>query len=94
MPKYKFKCKNCNNVDEKFLSIELFKEIKENKCSNCFSLDVARVFGNTYSNIDKDIHDIKLDIKEEIRATINKVKSGDISATDDLCGSEINTLKR
>ena len=94
MPTYKFSCTNCSASIEESYSIAEYNSLKNNfKCSVCDAGFLKRVFNSTNSNIDRSSEEIKANMKEEIMAHVQKVKSGDISAVSDIYGQELNKLK-
>jgi hypothetical protein len=97
MPKYKFLCKECNSINDKDMPIEEYTNWKRGttdkvNCS-CGSKHIVRIFKNTYSNIEKDLETIKQDMKDEIKMSVDRFRSGDQRYIDDICGSEINSFK-
>lgn len=95
MPKYNFLCQDCNNNQQDQLTISQYQSLKDINyfCNICGSKNLVRVFKNTYSNIDRNTEDIMAEIKDEVRATIERVNSGDISSISDIYGEEVNKLK-
>lgn len=95
MPKYNFSCQNCNNNQQDQLTISEYQSLKDINyiCNRCGSKNLVRVFKNTYSNIDRNTEEIMAEIKDEVRATVEKVNSGDISSISDIYGQEVNKLK-
>ena len=95
MPKYKFSCKDCLHNQENHLSISEYRDSKNINliCNSCRSKNLVRVFKNTYSNIDRSAEEILEEIKNEVRSTVDKVKSGDITAISEIYGEEVNKLK-
>lgn len=95
MPKYNFSCQDCNNNQQDQLTIAQYQSLKDINyfCNICGSKNLVRVFKNTYSNIDRNTEDIMTELKDEVRATIEKVNSGDISSISDIYGEEVNKLK-
>lgn len=62
-------------------------------CNICRSNNLTRKYSVINSQIQLDKQE-ELDlIKEEVRATIEKIKNGDSSATADIYGEEVNQLK-
>jgi hypothetical protein len=95
MPKYNFLCQDCNNNQQDHLTISEYQSLKDINyiCNRCESKNLVRVFKNTYSNIDRNTEEILEEIKDEVRATVEKVNSGDISSISDIYGQEVNKLK-
>jgi hypothetical protein len=95
MPKYNFSCKDCLHNQENHLSISEYRDLKNINliCNSCRSKNLVRVFKNTYSNIDRSTEEILAEIKNEVRSTVDKVKSGDITAISEVYGEEVNKLK-
>lgn len=95
MPKYNFSCKDCLHNQENHLSISEYRDSKNINliCNSCRSKNLVRVFKNTYSNIDRSTEEILAEIKNEVRLTVDKVKSGDITAISEVYGEEVNKLK-
>ena len=95
MPKYNFLCKDCLHNQENQLSISEYRDLKNINffCNSCRSKNLVRVFKNTYSNIDRSTEEILAEIKNEVRSTVDKIKSGDITATSEIYGEEVNKLK-
>lgn len=95
MPKYNFSCQDCHNNQQDQLTIEEYLSLKDINyfCNSCGSKKLIRIFKNTYSNIDRSTQDIMAEMKDEVRATVEKVNSGDISSVSDIYGQEVNKLK-
>jgi hypothetical protein len=95
MPKYNFLCKDCLHNQENHLSISEYRDIKNINlfCNRCRSKNLVRAFKNTYSNIDRSTEEILEEIKNEVKSTVEKINSGDIAATSEIYGEEVNKLK-
>jgi DNA-directed RNA polymerase subunit RPC12/RpoP len=95
MPKYNFSCQDCLNNQQDQLTISEYQSLKDINyfCNSCGSKNLVKVFKTAYSNIDRNTEDIMAEIKDEVRATIEKVNSGDISSISDIYGEEVNKLK-
>lgn len=95
MPKYQFRCDNCDLRKEEVMSISEYQSSKEipNLCVGCGTGILLRVFSNTNSNIERSLAETLEEIKEDVRLTVDKVRSGDISSVSDIYGEEINKLK-
>ena len=95
MPKYKFLCKDCLQNQENHLSISEYRDIKNINlfCISCRSKNLVRVFNNTHSNIDRSTEEMLAEIKNEVRSTVEKINSGDISLISEIYGEEVNKLK-
>lgn len=77
------------------MSISDYQKSKtvNNKCIVCGVGFLARIFSNTNSNIERSLAETLDEIKEDVRLTVAKVNSGDISSISDICGEEVNKLK-
>jgi hypothetical protein len=95
MPKYKFLCKDCLQNQENHLSISEYRDIKNINlfCNSCTSKNLIRVFSSTHSNIDRSAEEILAEIKNEVKSTVAKINSGDITAISEIYGEEVNKLK-
>jgi len=95
MPKYNFTCSDCNQAQEAMLSISEYRDIKNINyfCNRCGSKNLNRVFKNTYSNIERSTEEIIAEIKQEVKSTVEKINSGDISSISEIYGEEVNKLK-
>lgn len=95
MPKYQFRCDDCGDKTEKMMSVSDYQISKtvNNKCIVCGAGKLSRIFVNTNSNIERSLAETLDEIKEDVKLTVAKVKSGDISSVADIYGEEINKLK-
>lgn len=64
-----------------------------NICIICGIGKLSRIFSNTNSNIERSLSETLDEIKEEVKLTVAKVNSGDISSVADIYGEEVNKLK-
>ena len=95
MPTYNFICYDCQEIQNLSMSIADYtsNKIINYNCIICGSKKLMRKYGAINSQIQLDKQD-ELDlIKEEVRATIDKIKNGDSSAAADIYGEEVNQLK-
>lgn len=95
MPRYNFLCNKCSSKLEEDWSINQYNSYRQTgmNCPTCEEGILKRVFSCTNSNIEKSSDDIKADMKEEVMAHVERVKSGNITAISDIYGQELNKLK-
>lgn len=95
MPTYKFKCKECNNVQDEFLTINEYNNCNNIiKCLICKKTDLQRYFGDVHGVIERKKEDILNNMQDDISKTIEKIRSGDESAINDVYGERVNPHKR
>ncbi len=94
MPNYNFICQNCQEQKTLNLSINDFiklkKEILQKKCENCLIGVISIQIGQIIHTIDKSKEQIVLEVKEEVRKTVEKIESGDIKTIMDIYGEELS----
>ena len=85
MPKYSFKCKDC---DSEFSTIINYSEIKNTSCEKCGSKRLTRIFGFVGQKIQRSSSEIMSNIKEEAKIIADKVRSGDQNAIGEIYGDQ------
>lgn len=95
MPKYNFQCDDCGIRSDESMSISDYQNIKtvNNICIVCGIGKKSRIFSSTNSNIERSLAETLEEIKEEVKLTVEKINSGDISSVADIYGEEVNKLK-
>ena len=95
MPKYTFCCNKCKNTEVKTLSISEYLKHKEEeqKCSECDAGVLSHQMGSFDRKVDRSSREIVDDIKEEVQATIKKIKAGDQRTIEDVYGHRPNPYK-
>ena len=95
MPKYNFQCDECGFRKEDTMSISDYQNTKtvNNICIVCGVGMMSRIFSSTNSNIERSLAETLDEIREEVKLTVEKINSGDISSVADIYGEEINKLK-
>jgi len=89
MPLYTYSCPSCDKVSDFYLSISSFLSSKDSlKCLLCGSEDISRNFGTVSSSVEKNIFEIKEEIKEDISLISKKIKSGDQRTIESIYGKE------
>ena len=95
MATYTYKCQKCDTGTSLSMAIEEFLKLSENNyfenmycdvCSN--NQNFIRIFGNTCSKISKDKETLMMDIKEDARKIVNKVKNGDQNMIRQVYGED------
>ena len=85
MPNYTFKCIECNNIFEKFMTIKDLNEVRL-PCESCGSQNISRLFKPPSSKIRRSKEEIIEAAKDEARQIAEKINSGDQSAIRDIYG--------
>ena len=95
MPKYTFSCDCCSYEEELILSIANFIKKKEVTipCEECGHGFIIQKVKRVSSNVFKDKDQTLLEMKEEIRKTVDKVKNGDLKTINDIYGDTPNPHK-
>ena len=85
MPNYTFKCSECNNIFEKFMTI---KDLNESRspCESCGSQNINRLFKPPSSKIRRSKEEIMEAAKDEARQIAEKISNGDQSTIRDIYG--------
>jgi putative FmdB family regulatory protein len=86
MPNYTYKCKDCKNINEMFISLDDFEN--EVKCKDCNSTDMSRVFKSPNSKIRRTKEEVIESAKEEARDIARKISEGNTSLIRDIYGEE------
>ena len=96
MPKYSFICEECLNQTECFLSLKDYFEIKskEIKCEKCLVGVLLQQIISVNSSVEKTQDQIIMESKEEVRKTVDKIRSGDRRVIDDIYGDKLNPYKK
>lgn len=95
MPRYTFKCSDCEHTEDKNLSISNYLElIKEKiKCVHCDSGVLFQELKPVHGNVEKRKEDLMMESKAEVRKIVEKIKSGDSKAIKDIYGENPNPYK-
>ncbi len=95
MPKYNFKCMECNEINIMNISILEFTSkpidniITKLICTKCETKGLfIRTFGSVSSKVWKSKEEIVQEVKEEARKVAEKVRLGDVSAIREVYGEE------
>jgi len=96
MPKYNFVCDKCEFERDTYMSISAFIKSKNQKikCEDC---DVGVLFhrvASITSIVEKSQEQSIMDIQEEVRKTVKKIRDGDRKTIDDVYGDEPNPYKK
>lgn len=96
MPKYNFVCDKCSEATIKFWSIPEFIESKSEKikCEQCDNGVLFHKITAISSQVEKSQDQTLMDIQEEVRKTVEKIKSGNQKTVDDVYGDKPNPYKR
>jgi len=96
MPKYTFCCESCNDIQSRHYSVPEFVRLKKEKikCTVCENGVLYQKIIAVSGTVDKDRDQIMMDAKEEVRKTVEKVRSGDRRAMDDIYGDKLNPYKK
>ncbi len=96
MATYTYKCSSCRTTVDLSYSVKEFLELSQNghfddmNCKFCLkNVKFTRIFGDTCSKISKDKETLLMDIKEDARKIVNKVKSGDQKMIRQVYGEEL-----
>lgn len=96
MASYNFKCTSCNEIETHTMPVKEFVDMVNNYrfesmfCSNCCQeTKFLRIFGSSSSKIKRSKEEIALQIKDDVRKVVEKVKSGNSRAIRDIYGEEI-----
>jgi DNA-directed RNA polymerase beta' subunit len=86
MPKYNFKCSSCGFMQEQYLSMSAFKEIKNDgvKCECGETAMPSASIGNV--KIDRKKEELLMEIKEEVSKIVEKIEKGDPETLRDVYG--------
>lgn len=98
MPFYKFKCHNCHDIKQIYMSIEDFVLFCKgtNKCELCNEGSLVRTFlssSGASSSVSKDSTEIVEELKMEAKIIAEKIRSGDLDLAAQIYGDEVNKFK-
>ena len=85
MPKYSFKCNNC---DKAFKVITKPSNLKEVICKYCNSKEIKRLYNFVGQVVERDIFETIESVKKEAKQIAKKVKSGDQNSISEIYGKE------
>ena len=96
MPQYNFACNNCKNLETMTMSISEFLSYKNKKveCKECKKGILTRQINTVSSKIDRSAEELVQQSKDEIRRTVDKIKSGDERTIRDIYGDKPNQYKQ
>lgn len=94
MPNYYFICSSCKEEYQEFLSPKDFIKIKSQKilCEECLGIVLPKII-KINSEIEKNLDQIKVEISEEKRKTLEKISQGDLKTIMDVYGDRPNPYK-
>lgn len=92
MPKYNFKCIDCDSIETKVMSIPDFLNKKTVTCDKC-QKELIHQVGRVTTKVEQSKDQILLDLKEDVRKTLDKIKSGDEKTILDVYGERPNPYK-
>ena len=95
MPKYNFRCTECDNASCERMSIVSFRKIKNDPvlCSKCSSGSMKFEIQQIAVSVEESYDQTMMRIEEEVRGTVKKVLQGDPRAVRDVYGTRKNKLK-
>jgi hypothetical protein len=96
MPSYNFKCNYCNNISAKTMSMSDFLKSKSDQiiCLECKNGFLTHHISKVNSSIEKNSDINMMDIKDQVKRVVEKVKSGDLRTIEDVYGSQPNKFKK
>lgn len=96
MPKYTFGCDSCEHQEVRTMSISDFLKNKDEKkeCPQCDAGVLFQKLGRIRNKVDKSSSELIAEIKEDVRKTVEKVKSGDERTIRNIYGDKPNPYKR
>jgi len=88
MPYYTFQCDICGERQNHNMRIDSFqnKEWQDLICFVCRKKSLSRVYGKTFSNVQKSSAELLYEIKESVNKTVEKIENGDTHAIRDVYG--------
>lgn len=93
---YTYKCRKCETTVDlsysipEFLKLSSAGHFSDMHCVNCSNNEkFIRIFGDTSSKIIKDKETLLMDIKEDARKMVDKIKSGDENMIRQVYGEEV-----
>ena len=96
MATYTYKCNKCETSKnlsfsvKEFLRLSQSNELDKMYCEVCLNNEnFIRIFGETCSKISKDKERMLMDIKEDAKKIVNKVKTGDQKMIRQVYGEEV-----
>tara|TARA_Y100000034_G_scaffold123623_1_gene170624 strand:+ start:831 stop:1109 length:279 start_codon:yes stop_codon:yes gene_type:complete len=92
MPEYLFKCDDCSLSKSLNISISEFLHLNDNlidnsECKGSCLYKNKRVFKDISSKIERDQNDRIVELKEESRKIVSKVKQGDLKTIENIYGT-------
>tara|TARA_Y100000034_G_scaffold115897_1_gene153588 strand:- start:91 stop:363 length:273 start_codon:yes stop_codon:yes gene_type:complete len=89
MPKYNFKCKECNNYFIIEKSVKEYISTKASiRCKECSSEKIHSVINFFTSSISKTRNEIESSARDDARKISEKIKNGDLNAIREIYGEE------
>ena len=95
MPKYTFKCTECDWEESLNMSMTAFlaKKKERKECSNCLEGVLSHQVGTVRSVVDRHSSEIIAEIKEDVRKTVKKIRAGDTHTINSIYGDTPNPYK-
>jgi hypothetical protein len=95
MPIYNFKCNECNNIIQENMSISIFLSKRDDirACESCNSGAMLLSLSPPNGRVEKRKEDILMDIEEELRDIVKRVRDGDEATIEDVYGHRVNPHK-
>lgn len=95
MPKYSYKCENCDNQEDKNISLQEYFKLKNKKikCKKCENGVLIQEINNIRNLFERNKEQIIMDNKDEIHKTVEKIRAGDRKTIDDIYGDKPNPYK-
>jgi hypothetical protein len=95
MPRYTFNCSTCDYDEVRVMSIsEFLSKKKETKnCPKCSAGVLFQKLGRIRNKVDKDSSEIIAEIREDVKKTVQKIKSGDERTIRNIYGDTPNPQK-
>lgn len=96
MPTYTFKCNVCDFLVIRSYPVSHYLKIKKDKikCEKCDDGVLSQQVLLVNSSIEKSQDILAMDSKEEVRKIVDKVRSGDLRAIEDIYGDRPNPYKK
>jgi hypothetical protein len=96
MPKYTFGCDSCEHDEVRTMSITDYVKNKDERkeCPQCHAGVLFQKLGRIRNRVDKDSTEIIADIREDVRKTVEKIKSGDERTIRNIYGDTQNPYKK
>jgi len=89
MPLYTYRCLDCEELTDFYLSISSFLDLKDSlKCLECNSKNVSRALSSINSAIEKNSFEAKEEMQRDINLISKKIKSGDQRTIESIYGKE------